>query len=58
LLKHRITKTLKTIIHLNLVIALGLADLIFLFGNLAESSKVGASGLYHAVFTLDSFFTS
>ena len=35
----RITKTLKTIVHLNLVLALGLADLVFLFGNLAESSK-------------------
>ena len=40
---HRVTRTLKTIVHLNLVLALGLADLVFLFGNLAENNKVSAS---------------
>ncbi|CAB3995013.1 adhesion G- coupled receptor D1-like [Paramuricea clavata] len=53
----RITKTLKTIVHLNLVLALGLADLVFLFGNFAENhrdicfaSTVLAFYLYLAVF--------
>ncbi|XP_028396928.1 adhesion G protein-coupled receptor L2-like [Dendronephthya gigantea] len=53
----RITKTLKTIVHLNLVLALGLADLVFLLGNLAENNRnacffltVLAFYLYLAVF--------